>query len=376
MNLRDNHEFVIFVPKLKQTTPFKIEDVPIYEIKSFPFPPYPGYNIAYPTLRFTHALRKEKFDFIHCHSPFSLGYGAILSARVFNDLPLLNTYHTDLVRYSGHLIGGFQAERFSKAVSQAVWFYVRSYYRFSDVVITPSKTLQRDLIKHGVSPPVYSLPNMISRVFFRKTIDSSKDVKFQDELKKRFKIKPEHRIILYCGRISFEKKLEVVLHAFKKVEEKYPAAFLLIVGDGPHLNSYKKKAIDLNLKNYAFSGFISHTKLPIVYQMGEFMVTPSDTETQGLTVIEAMSQKLPVIGVAGGGVLDNIEHGNNGFLVEPGDISAFSEAIMTFLESDQLRETMGKNAYKTALKFSQDGFIALLESAFQKTIEIHSSKKS
>ena len=376
MNLRDRHEFVIFVPKLKQTTPFKIEDVPIYEIKSFPFPPYPGYNIAYPTLRFNHALRKEKFDFIHCHSPFSLGYGAILSARVFNDLPLLNTYHTHLVLYSGHLIGGFQAERFSKAISQAVWFYVRSYYRFSDIVITPSKTLQRDLIEHGVSPPVYSLPNMISRVFFRKTPDSSKDIKFQNELKKRFKIKPEHRIIIYCGRISFEKKLEVILRAFKKVEEKFPSAFLLIVGDGPHLNSYKKQAIDLNLKNYAFSGFISHTKLPIVYQMGEFMVTPSDTETQGLTVIEAMSQRLPVIGVAGGGVMDNIHNENNGFLVKPGDVKAFSEAMMTFLNNDQLRETMGKNAYKTALKFSQDGFISLLERAFQKTIEIHLSKKS
>ena len=376
MNLRDKHEFVIFVPKLKQTIPFKIEDIPIYEMRSFPFPPYPGYNIAYPTIRFNHALKKEKFDLIHCHSPFSLGYGAILLARVFNDLPLLNTYHTHLVLYSGHLIGGFQAERFSKAISQAVWGYVRAYYRFSDVVVTPSKTLQRDLITHGVSPPVYALPNMISRVFFKKNIDPMKDKIFQNELKQRFKIKPEHRVILYCGRISFEKKLEVTLRAFKNLEKKNPNAFLLIVGDGPHLNSYKKQALDLNLENYAFTGFISHTKLPVVYRMGEFMVTPSDTETQGLTVIEAMSQKLPVIGVAGGGVMDNIKHEINGFLVKPGDVNAFSEAMITLFNNDQLRETMGKNAYKTALKFSQDGFISLLESAFKKTIEIHSSKKS
>jgi 1,2-diacylglycerol 3-alpha-glucosyltransferase len=374
--LRDKHEFVIFVPKLKQGTPFRIKGIPIIELRSFPFPAYPGYSLAVPTLNLTKSLHNERLDFIHCHSPFTLGYAATLNARVFHDLPLLNTYHTDLVLYSGHLIGGFQAERFSEAgpVQHFVWSYIKWFYKYSDVVVTPSKTLQQKLKSHGVRPPVYSLPNMISSVFFKNRKYSTKDEIFQKEIRKKNNIRTDSRIILYCGRVSYEKKLEILLKAFKPIEKKYPLAFLLIVGDGPHLKMYKKQALQLNLKNYAFTGFISHTKLPYVYRMGDFMVTPSDTETQGLTVIEAMSQSLPVIGAAGGGVLDYIQNGENGILFPPGDFKSLTQAIETFINNKDLLNEYGRQAYKTAQKYSAKGYTTLIEKAFKRTIKLHESR--
>jgi glycosyltransferase involved in cell wall biosynthesis len=190
---------------MKQSIPFKIEGVPIYELRSIPFPAYPGYSQAFPSLFFTKAIRKEKFDLIHSHGPFSLGYGAVLTARVFYDLPLLNTYHTDLVEYTGHLIGGFQAERLTSWLRRFAWIYVRWYYKYSDVVVTPSKTLQQALKSHWVKPPVYALPNMISSVFFKKNQDTAEEEQFQEQIRKKFGIKPDNRIILYCGRISFER---------------------------------------------------------------------------------------------------------------------------------------------------------------------------
>ena len=371
-SLKKKHEFVIFVPKLKQTKSFEIEGIPIYELRSVPFPPYPGYNIALPSLSFSKAIRKEKFDLIHSHGPFSLGLAAVLTSRVFYDLPLLNTYHTDLAEYSGHLVAGFQAERFTAWFRRFAWAYVRWYYKYSHVVVTPSKTLQQALRTHGVKPPVYALPNMISNVFFKKIQDSHEEDKFQKQIREKFGIKPHHRVILYCGRISYEKKLEVMLKAFKQVEKLDPNAFLLVVGDGPHLKMYKNQARELNLRNYAFTGFISHTKLPYIYRMGEFMVTPSDTETQGLTVIEAMSQRLPVIGVARGGVLDYI-HEKNGILVPPGDSDLFAQAIIKFLDNPDLVSDYGKNAFESAQKCSASGFISLLEKAFNLTIKLHES---
>jgi 1,2-diacylglycerol 3-alpha-glucosyltransferase len=372
-SLRDKHEFIIFVPKLKQSKPFRIEGVPIYEFRSIPFPAYPGYNLALPSPSFTKAIQEEEIDFIHCHTPFSLGYGAILIARVFHDLPMLNTYHTDLVKYSGHLIGGFQAKRFTPWFERFAWIYIRWFYKFSDVVITPSKTLQQTLKSHGVKPPVYSLPNMISSVFLDNR-GTSESIRFQDQIRAEYGISPNQRIILYCGRISYEKKLEVMLKAFKMIEKKYPDIFLLVVGNGPHLKMYKKQALQLKLKNYAFTGFLSHTKLPYVYQMGEFMITPSDTETQGLTVIEAMSQKLPVIGVAEGGVIDYIQDEKNGFLVPPGDPEAFAQAMVHFIENPELIHEYGSNAFKTAQKYSKIGFISLLEKVFKITLDIHNSR--
>jgi len=375
-SLRDKHEFVIFVPKLKQALPFEISGIPIIEVRSFPFPAYPGYNIAVPTLYLSKCLRKERLDFIHCHSPFSLGFAAVLNARVFHDLPFLNTYHTDLVQYSGHVIGGFQAKKFSEAglVQHFTWSYIRWFYKYSDVVVTPSKTLQQQLKSHGVNPPVYSLPNMISSVFFKNNKPTKKDEKFQKEIREKYNIKNKQRIILYCGRVSYEKKLEVLLNAFKTIEKQHPDAFLLIVGDGPHLKMYKKQASQLNLKNCAFTGFISHTQLPFVYRMGDFMVTPSDTETQGLTVIEAMSQGIPVIGPAGGGVLDYIQNGINGLLFSPGDHHSLIQAINKLIDDNGTLNDYGNSAFKTAQKFSAKGFITLLEKAFKITMNLHESR--
>ncbi|MHA2328636.1 MAG: hypothetical protein ACXACR_08955, partial [Candidatus Hodarchaeales archaeon] len=59
-NLKNKHDFAIFVPKLKQKKSFRIEGIPIYEFKSIPFPAYPGYNIALPEMSFSKALQKEK----------------------------------------------------------------------------------------------------------------------------------------------------------------------------------------------------------------------------------------------------------------------------------------------------------------------------
>ncbi|NHJ00940.1 MAG: glycosyltransferase family 4 protein [Candidatus Heimdallarchaeota archaeon] len=375
-SLRNKHEFAIFVPKLKQAIPFKIEGVPIYELKSFPFPPYPGYNIAFPSFYLTKALHKEQFDFIHCHSPFSLGYAAVLASRVLNNIPLLNTYHTHLVDYSGHLVGGIQGEKFARlsGIQEMIWGYIRWYYKYSDVVITPSKTFQRELTCHGVKPPVYSLPNMISSVFFRNDHSKEEQKAFQENIRKKYEIKSDRKILLYCGRISYEKKLEVLLKAYKEIEQKYPKTFLLIVGDGPHLKMYKKQASQLNIRNIAFTGFFSHTKLPYLYRMGEFMVTPSDTETQGLTVIEAMSQGLPVIGAAGGGVLDYIHENRNGLLFPPGNWKACKAAIETLLDNPDLISQFGRTALKIAQKFSTKGFTTQLERAFSITIKINASR--
>ncbi len=372
-SLKDKHDFVVFVPKLKQKKSFKIENVPIYELRSTTFPAYPGYKIALPCMTLTNALKKEKLDFIHCHSPFSLGYAAILSARKFFDIPLLNTYHTDLVEYSGHLIGGFQAERFTPWFKKFVWIYNRWFYKFSDVVITPSKTLQRTLRYNGLKPPVYSLPNMISNVFFKKQNESTAK-NFQEKIRSKYGIHDKNRLILYCGRISYEKKLEILLEAYSLIQNTYSDVFLLIVGDGPHLKMYKKQAYKLKLKNYAFTGFMSHTKLPWIYRMAEFMATPSDTETQGLTVIEAMSQKLPVIGVSAGGVLDYIKNEKNGLLTSPGDKKGFATAMRTLLDNPIRRNEFGLMAYNTAQKFSEKGFTSSLEKVFNITINTHNSK--
>ena len=376
-SLRDNHEFVIFVPKLKQAIPFKIKGIPIYELPSVPFPGYPGYSVAFPPPRLNRILKKEKFDFIHNHTPFSLGYFATLSAKVFYDLPLLSHYHTHLVEYSGHLVpfGERFADKITSLLEQTVWFYIRSFYRFSDVIVTPSKILQYELVQHGVKEPVYNLPNMISDVFLKKTKNTEEDLELQDKVREDHGIKSSSRIVLYCGRVSHEKKLEVLFNAFKKIQDDFPDAFLLIVGDGPPLENYRKLVKELKIKNFGFTGFISHTMLPAIYRMAHFMATPSDTETQGLTVLEAMSQGIPVIGVSKGGVMDYIAHEKNGLLSQPGDADAFANSMVKLLSEPDTYEKYALSASKTVEAYSSAGYHKLLEKAIKITCENFTESK-
>ncbi|MHA1993845.1 MAG: glycosyltransferase [Candidatus Hodarchaeales archaeon] len=366
---KEGHEIVLVTQKLNETTPYKMNRVPIVKIRSFPIPNYPGYSLALVDSEFNKAMKKYKLDIIHSHGPFSAGWLALFAAKSLNKCPLVNTYHTDLVKYSGHLIGGFQAEKFSKGFAGAVWWFINLYYNRSDVVVKPSKTLQHDLIAHGLKPPVYSLPNMISDVFFNLKITQTDLEEFGSSIRKKFSIPENHRIITYCGRVSFEKKLEIVLEGFKDVKKSHRDVTLLIIGDGPHLKAYRKQAEKLGLQNVVFTGFVTHTKLPYYYQMGEFMVTPSDTETQGLTVIEAMSQSKPVIGVNEGGVKDYIEDYTNGILVEPNNVEEFKKAILYLLDNPSEAIKMGNVAKTSAMKYSPEGFSVKLNKTFEIAFE-------
>ena len=103
--------------------------------------------------------------------------------------------------------------------------------------------------------------------------------------------------------------------------------------------------------------------------MADFMATPSDTETQGLTVLEAMSQGLPVVGVSGGGVVDYILHQHNGMLSPPGDKKAYAASMREMLLKPDTLLKYAKNATKTAKKFSATGYTTMLEKAFKITCE-------
>lgn len=347
-----------------------MKGVPIVKIRSVPIPNYPGYNLALYDSIFNKAMKKYDLDIIHSHGPFSAGWYALFASKL-KKCPLVNTYHTDLVKYSGHLIGGFQAERFSKGISALVWWFINRYYNRSDVVVTPSKTLQQELIKHGLTPPVFSLPNMISEIFFNSNISTEAQLKFEFEFKKQFSIPEKNRIITYCGRVSFEKKLEIILKAFTDIEKSYKNVTLVIIGDGPHLRAYKKQSEELGLNNVVFTGFATHTKLPYYYQLGEFMVTPSDTETQGLTVIESMSQSRPVIGVNDGGVKDYIDNYKNGILVEPNNVEEFKNAMIYLLDNPNETKKMGQVAKSSANQCSPKGFAKKLNKSFKIAFDHH-----
>jgi glycosyltransferase involved in cell wall biosynthesis len=198
--------------------------------------------------------------------------------------------------------------------------------------------------------------------------------------------KKDVKNLLFVGRVSPEKGLHLLLDAFQKVIERFPQAYLKVVGskwqlplewlvalsDDVKISSlsryYKgvsktrkhglsyffhlqQQLFSLNInKNVTFTDFIPYNRIINYYQNADVLVNPSFSEAFGRSLIEAMACEVPVVATRVGGMTEIVEDGKTGILVKPGDASALAEAILRLLSDEVLRRSMGKAARKRAVE--------------------------
>ncbi|MFX0066465.1 MAG: glycosyltransferase, partial [Candidatus Hermodarchaeota archaeon] len=363
------YEITLFVPKTKKAPNSEV-DLPlanIVEHRSIPFPGYQGYNIALPDLKLRAEIKKKRFDLIHCQTPFSLWVMARILRRTMQ-IPMVSTFHTWISEYSGHFLGGHFKNQ-TKAFLEPVAWTITRFNNFSNAVIAPSESLKNELLTHGVTrAPICVAPSPISSFFFEKKPDVALKKSARNKIKKKHAIDPDNLLLMYIGRVSFEKRLDLLLKAYKSLKAKIAdSVYLLIAGDGPHIDAYKKQAVNLGLtqEEIGFTGWIPHKQLPPYYAAADVFVSPSDTETQGLTFVEAMSQATPVIGVKAGGVQNLIENKRNGFLVPPNDIDSIEKSLRILIANKEMRIEMGKKGLQTAQAYTLDKFGENLPKVFE-----------
>ena len=171
------------------------------------------------------------------------------------------------------------------------------------------------------------------------------------------------KIVLYVGRLSYEKNLAVLVDAFKSLEE--PDARLVFVGDGPARESLERS---LAGSAVAFTGYLTGDALATAYASADVFAFPSLTETFGQVVQEAMASGLPVVGFDAEGVRDLVTNGETGLLARDSvHHRAFAEALRRTLHSNQLRATLGARAHAFAATRTwesvMDRLIAIYEDA-------------
>lgn len=354
--LSKKHKLVLFAPGGKKLRiEKKSKNLKIIWIPSSPFPFYEGYKIASMNYRrVSELLEKEDPDVVHAHAPVVLGIQGIIAAKR-KGIPVVVTHHTHFPEYVPHLLNGRLPEAFNGLSGYTVKKLIKFVYEKADVVTAPSQELVKELRSYGLTNVVH-LPNGVKLKRFTTT---AKDIA---RFKK--KIGPGKKIILYLGRISFEKKLDVLLHAFRMIEED--DRMLLIAGKGPYLKTLKNLAKALEIRNIRFVGFLNERDLPAAYGCADIFASPSDTETFGLTFIEAMHLGTPVIGVSMLGAKELIKNGKNGLLVEPGNTSDFAAAMERLLKDSRLRKKLGKNGRETARRYSLENSIRRTEEIYRK----------
>lgn len=235
-------------------------------------------------------MKSWKLDIIHSHTEFGIGIFARLFAKQFN-IPLVHTYHTLYEDYTHYITGGYFDKSSKKIVEYLTKFYCDK--TATELIVPTNKIYKLFKEKYEFEKNIHIIPTGIEvDRFFTENVNK-KEV---DRLKKKLGLTKHDFVILFVGRLAAEKNIEFLLKSQENFKKNYPNIKLLIVGDGPDKEKYeqlaKKNKIDTNI---IFNGKASWEEMPLYYHCANIFATASTTETQGLTVIEAMAASVPAL---------------------------------------------------------------------------------
>jgi 1,2-diacylglycerol 3-alpha-glucosyltransferase len=345
------HEVIVVAPDAKVRPAYnrKVHYLPSREFKN-----YPGYRIVVSPSDMLEYLRSEKVDVIHCHGLASMAILSLTAARAMK-IPHLLTFHTmanEAIKYYSPLPVR------EDLLIELVWAYLRNLLKRPEVVVVPSAPVKEEMEQHNVI--MKSCEVVPTGVDCKRFTPENYDRNFLD----KYGFAGE-RVLLHVGRLSMEKRLDIVLKAIAELVPKEPDIRLLVVGKGPAEESYKRLAGSLGISDRVhFAGFVPDQDLPIVYASSEALVIASTFETQGLVVLEALASGTPVIGIRYRAIPEFIKEGKNGCLF---DLDNCADAILRCMGRT---DSMMMSAVSSAREYSVDICTARLEKAYEHAAEI------
>ncbi|HUH81414.1 MAG TPA: glycosyltransferase [Solirubrobacteraceae bacterium] len=315
-------------------------------------PFYPGLCIGVPSLpAAVQSLTEGRFQAVHVASPGPAGIAGALIARAIG-LPLIGSYHTELTAYAA-----IRAR--SSEIASAVGLGVSAFYRACDVVLSPSDAADAALAAAGV--PADRVMRW-DRGVDTQRFSAARRARATD----RSPAGDGCLTVLYAGRITHEKGIDLLADAFLLAHGRCPGLRLVLAGDGPERAHLAERLGE----RATFLGWLEGGELPAAYANADMFVFPSATDTFGQVVLEAQASGVPVVAVAAGGPLSLIEHRISGMLCPP-EPMAMCEALLELARSPLLRERIATaglasarmRTWDRALERLADGYRAALEPA-------------
>lgn len=336
-------------------------------------------------------IKKLDLDVIHFFTPSQIGLmGAAAAIRL--DIPLVSQYSTDLYHYveqypnvlPGTIALSLTAPFVFKMTPRETIKMMRVFkpektvtawhksmvarlhvmlHNNCDAVIALSRKMQNQLDSWGSTTETTLLPTGVDPI----PKASSKDI---SDFKDKFGITNKDRVLLYVGRLSREKNLDLLVDAFKKISEVNQDVKLMFVGDFDYRKNLEERASNLGISNKViFPGRIIRNKLDVAYSSASIFLFPSTTDTQGLVVHEAAGAGLPLI-LCDQEVSEVFVKDETGLLATEDSIE-FASQIQKLLDNPDLAKELGKAAKKRAAQFSEIGQMEQLEKIYQKIIDEH-----
>ncbi len=329
----------------------------VYRVPSIPFVSARRVGMFY-NPRLSKIIKRLGLDVIHTHTEFSLGIFGRTMAKELN-IPFLHTYHTIYEDYT-HYIGRLGV--FDPIAKMAVRKLSIKFCNSADKVIVPTEKVKDLLFSYDLKQDISIIPTGIE---LNKFSQQNYNFNIVQNLRTDLGIEEKDTVVLYIGRISKEKNIEEILIAMKSYLNERENVKLVLIGDGPEKNALENRAKGLGIDNQTiFAGERPWNEIGMYYQIGDVFVSASQSETQGLTYIEALASGLPVVAKADkcleGVLKDNI----NGYAFH--NQEDFIKALDSILYDELKQERLSTGAIESTRKFSAEHFAYTVEAVYKK----------
>jgi glycosyltransferase involved in cell wall biosynthesis len=317
-----------------------VDDIPIKNFRpigEFELPEYELQRLSFPPImQILDYVQREQFTEIIISTPGPMGLTGLLAAKMLN-LQTSGIYHTDIPEYVRILT----EDRFLESLA---WSYMHWLYGQMDTVFVNSEQYRKCWIDRGFAPEKLKiLPRGLDTDLFNP---ARRDLTFWPSSGANGAAVR----LLYVGRISREKDLDVLVAAYNKVRLAGHPVKLYVVGHGPY-----SEALAAALPDAVFLGYLTGEPLAKAYASADVFVFPSTTDTFGNVIIEAQASGLPVIVSDLGGPKELVEDGVNGIVTKAHDADDFARAINRLTGDPKLRARMGEKARKSVVDRSWPG---------------------
>ncbi|MGJ8455128.1 glycosyltransferase family 4 protein [Pseudothermotoga sp. U03pept] len=301
-------------------------------------------------------IRQKKIEVIHSHAPFALGFRALTVQRRLQ-IPHVHTYHTLLVEYRHYIPKPLTPS--AKSVEEfSAWFC-----NMVNRVIAPTEKIEKELLRYGVIKPIHVIPTGMDVELF--------EAPNEFDIRERHGIDKRTKILLFVGRLAKEKNVAFIVDLFRTLLKRRYDLHLMIVGDGPERSSLLHMVREFGIDSrVTFTGYMSRSRLANYYRQADLFVFGSESETQGLVVLESLAAGTPVVAVAKMGIADVLVEGQGALLVKEPVLEEFVERVERLLNDLSLYDQMKKAGKEYIMKnWSIDAKALLMEDVYRRAAE-------
>ena len=365
---KQGHEVYVVTANLESFKYEYDEEERVLKVPGVPTGIYDSRLTSIYPVRAVNKIKSWNLDVIHSQTEFAIGTFARLFAKQYH-IPLVHTYHTLYEDYIHYITKGYFNRSGKKIVEYLTKFYCET--TATELIVPTNKIYKLFKEKYKFEKNINIIPTGIEVERFFEENNNPKDI---EELRKSLHISKKDFIILFVGRLAEEKNVEFLIESQKRLSQKHSNIKLVIVGDGPDKEKYEKYADSLGLAdNVLFTGKVSWDDMPYYYQMATVFATASKTETQGLTVIEAMASNVVPVCMRDEAFLSMVTEELNGLFFETQE--EYEKQILRLYDNKDELEYFNKQARIQAETYSSRYYAERVAEVYNRAIKEKAEEK-